>query len=419
MSKKLKIACIGAGCYGAGQMILCEKYIPGSVVAFSDLSREIFDNIIGEYESTGNGSEAGDFKTEINLRSDFKNIPFYTDPDEILQKEDIDAVIIATHCSCHSEMVGRCVAYNKHILLEKPIAINEEDVDNIWHLLKDYPKVATVNFTMRGAPVSLAAKKHVENGDIGKIVSVQYTNNVHYGDGYFRKWMRTKEKIGSLLLQKATHDLDIINSIIALKPLKIAAFGSRQVYGGDKPNDLHCDDCDEKWSCPMSCFKLKLDANKYFPPKRERKCVYAEEIDIDDNHTIIIYYEGGVTASYCQTFNVPHGAAQRGGNFIGTDGMMKLEYYGDYVDGAIGKSHIDIFQYHQKQDSAIHEVYDWGGMSHFDGTEYVMLAKFAQLRGEKTDVKNTIYEGYVSSKMCLAAQKSIETGKIIDLNLEK
>ena len=413
-----KIACIGAGCSGAGQMILCEKYMPGSVVAFSDLSREIFDNIVDEYQSNRNGGEAGDFKTDIGyLRPDFKDIPFYTDADEMLQKEDIDAVIIATHCSSHCEMVEKCVKYNKHILLEKPIAINEEDVNKIWQLLKDYPKVATVNFTMRGAPVSLAAKRHVQNGDIGKIVSVQYTNNVHYGDGYFRKWMRTKEKIGSLLLQKATHDLDIINSIIGLKPLKIAAFGSRLVYGGDMSNDLYCDDCDKKWSCPMSSYKLKLDANKYFPPKRERKCVYAKEIDIDDNHTIIIHYEGGITASYSQTFNVPHGAAQRGANFIGTDGVMKLEYYGDYVDGPIGKSHIDIFQYHQKQDSFIHEVYDWGGMSHFDGTEYVMLGKFDQLMGRETEIKNTIYEGYVSAKMCLAAQKSIETGKIVNLNL--
>jgi predicted dehydrogenase len=415
----MKIACIGAGCSGAGQMILFEKYLPGSVVAFCDLSREIFDNIVDEYQQAKNGGEAGDFKTDIEyLRPDFKDIPFYTDADEMLQKEDIDAVIIATHCSSHSEMVEKCVKYNKHILLEKPIAINEEDVDNIWRLLKDYPKVATVNFTMRGAPVSLAAKRHVQSGDIGKIVSVQYINNVHYGDGYFRKWMRTKEKIGSLLLQKATHDLDIINSIIGLKPLKIAAFGSRLVYGGDMPDELYCDDCDKKWSCPMSSYKLKQDANKYFPPKRERKCVYAREIDIDDNHTIIISYEGGVTTSYSQTFNVPHGAAQRGGNFIGTDGVMKLEYYGDYVDGPIGKSHIDVFQYHQKPDSYIHEVYDWGGVSHFDGSEYVMLGKIAQIEGCKTEIKNTIYEGYVSAKMCLAAQKSIQENKIINLQLD-
>lgn len=423
-SEKLKVGCIGAGCSGTGHLILLEQFEPGCVVAFCDRDRTLFDRILAGYFGGGAGKEAGDFKTDATaLRPSLKNIPFYTDPREMLAKEDINTVVIATYCSSHYEMVKRCVERGVNILLEKPIAITKEDIEGCWQLLRNYPKVITVNFTMRGAPVTLAAVRHMRNGTIGQPVSVQYVNNVHYGDGYFRKWMRTRREVGNLLLQKATHDFDIINTLLNLRPLRVAAFGSRRVYGGDKPNDLTCDACDLKRSCPMSIYRLQLEAAKPLPPPHMRKCVYAQEIDIEDNHTVIIQYEGGVTASYCQTFNAPQRGGQRGGYFIGTDGILHLKYYGDFEETPAGQmmkgnSHLDITRYHQKPGSVIHEVYDWAGHSHFDGTEYVMLGKLNLLRGIPDEAAGAIREGYISAKICLAAQESLETGQVVTLNLD-
>lgn len=424
MTEKLKIACIGAGSSGVGHILLLERYEPNSCVAFCDISRSLFDEIVGGYFANNPAAAAGDFKTDATgLRPDFMDLPFYTDPEEMFDKEDINTVVISSYCSSHAEMVERCVRRNFNILLEKPIAIKESDVEKVWQLLKDYPKVVTVNFTMRGAPVSIAAKRHVQNGDIGKIVSVQYINNVHYGDAYFRGWMRTQKTIGDLFLQKATHDFDIINSIIGLKPVSIAAFGSRLVYGGGKPNDLTCDKCDEKWTCSMSIYRRQLTAAKPLPAKHNRKCVFAREIDIDDNQVVIIQYENGVTASYSQTFNAPAREGQRGGRFIGSEGIMDLKYYGDFVESPqgqilFGNSQIHITQFNAKPGTNILETYDWAGHSHFDGTEYVLLGKLDMLHGRLTDIRNTIEEGYISAKMCLAAQKSIQTCTVVDLNLD-
>lgn len=409
---KLKIACIGAGSSGVGQMILFEQYEPGCCVAFCDRNRKSFDENV-------NGHPYGIDMS--SLRADFRDLPFYTDVDEMLAKEDINTVIIATYCCSHAAMIAKCVQHRLNIVLEKPIAITRHDVEKVWKLLRHYPKVATVNFTMRAAPVSLAAKRHVRNGDIGKITSVQYVNNVHYGDGYFRNWMRTRANIGSLLLQKATHDLDIINSIIGLTPTSIAAFGSRQTYGGNMPNDLTCDACTKKATCAMSIYRRQLDGAKPLPPLDQRRCVYAREIDIDDNHVLIIQYAGGVTASYSQTFNAPSQGGQRGGWFIGTEGIMQLEYYGDFVETPqgetiFGASHLTIRRRNAKPGTRIHEVYDWAGHNHFDGTEYGKLAQLQLLHGHSAEAAGTIREGYISARMCLAAQESIETGKVVALN---
>jgi hypothetical protein len=103
---------------------------------------------------------------------------------------------------------------------------------------------------------------------------------------------------------------------------------------------------------------------------------------------------------------------------------MKLQYYGEFVENSkneiiFGNSQIDITKYNTKPGTKIHEVYDWAGHGHFDGTEYGMLAKLDLLHGRPTEVENTIEEGYISARMCLAAQESIETGKVVRLKLNR
>lgn len=422
--EELKIACIGAGSSGTAHMLWFAQRVPGSVVAFCDLDRSLFDNIVDGYLGQNIGNLAGDFKQDVSgLTKEFKNLPYYTDPDEMLDKEDINTVLICTYCNVHAEMIEKCVKRNLNILTEKPLATTEKDVDRCWELLRDYPKVSTINLTFKPSPITLAAKHHIQGGTIGDIMSVQFVNNVHYGDVFFRKWMRTSEKSDTLLLQKATHDLDLINSLIGLKPLSIAAFGSRLLYGGDMPNDLTCDDCDKKWTCPMSIYRLKVEAAKPFPPKYLRKCVYAKEIDLDDNHVVIIQYEGGVTVSYSQTFNAPLRGGQRGGYFIGSEGIMNLKYYNEFTETPegqmiVGNSSIDITRYHQKPGTRIFELYDWAGQPHFDANTYGFEAKLALLEGRPTEVPNPIVDGYISAKMCLAAQKSIVEKRVVDIELD-
>ncbi len=422
---QLKVACIGAGAAGTGHMVRLEKYLPGCCVAFSDVDRTLFDKIVAGYLGDGDLALAGDLKSEtFPLRPNFRDLPYYREPAEMLAKEDINTVIIASYCSHHAEAVELCVKHGVNILLEKPIAITEADVRKVWKLLKNYPKVATVNFSLRGSPVTESARRHIRNGAIGRIVSVQFVNNVHYGDLYFRKWMRTRKNVGSLLLQKGTHDLDLINYFIGLVPETIAAFGSRQIYGGDKPNDLVCVDCAEKMTCRMSVFRRKLDAARPIPPRERQRCVFAKEIDIDDNQVLAIQYEGGVAASYCQTFNSPFAGGQRGGYFIGTEGIMDFKLYGEFEEhpttGAYvkGTSTIRITRFNDKPGSSLFETHDWADVGHMGSSEYLAEGFLKLLQGGESPMNANIRDGYISAMMCLAAQESIENGRMVKLELE-
>ena len=139
-------------------------------------------------------------------------------------------------------------------------------------------------------------------------------------------------------------------------------------------------------------------------------------IDIDDNHVIIIQYRNGVTASYSQTFNASE--SRRGGCFIGTDGTMELKYYGDIKErhgNQLGTSQIDLtYRYRPPLDKK-QEAFDWLGNPHFNGTEY-MITNFLDATYGKVKPAATIEDGFLSAKMCAAAQKSIEERRVIDLD---
>ncbi len=142
VNEKLKVACIGAGCSGTGQLILLEQFEPGCAVAFCDRNRELFDTIVDGYLGKDNSDAAGDFKTEVTgLRPSFRDLPFYTDVDEMFAKEDINTVVIATYCKSHAEMVEKCVSRESIFFLKSPLQLQKKMLKEFGRFLRTIPKL--------------------------------------------------------------------------------------------------------------------------------------------------------------------------------------------------------------------------------------------------------------------------------------
>lgn len=408
----LRVGLIGAGNAGMGHLLRLERMRPGCAAAFCDPDRTRFDEITSLYLDGGDLRAAGDLRSaSFALRPELRHLPHYVDLEEMLQKENIDLAIIASPDHAHAENVRTCVRHGVNILLEKPIAITRSDVEDVYKMLYDYPKVVTVNFSLRGSAVTESVRKYLQSGTVGKIISVQWTNHVPYGDVYFRNWMRTSEKVGSLLLQKATHDIDLINYFVNDEPTSVYATGSRSYYGGNLPNDLTCDECDLVRTCPMSLHRRHLDAAKPYPPRNQRLCVFAREIDIDDNHQLILRYPCGISASYTQTFLAPAAGACRGGTVVGTEGILEFHFY-DPVSRNPERSSIHITRWDDRPQTTRREVYDTAGLGHFGSSEALAEGLLDLLQGKSSTKNANIRSGYVSALTCLAAQDSIETGQL-------
>ena len=230
---------------------------------------------------------------------------------ELLGRADIDAIAVCSPDNFHEEHALAVLGAGKHLFLEKPMAITTEGCDRILDAWRDSGKRMMIGFNMRYMNMFRVMKEIVDSGAIGEIKAVWVRHFVgRGGDFYFHDWHANKMNTTSLLLQKGSHDIDMIHWITGRYTERVAAFGSLDYFGGDRPNSLTCDTCQEANSCPEA------------QPKSPRKqCAFRQEVDVEDNQTMILQLEGGIQASYLQCHFTPD--YHRNYTFIGTEGRLE------------------------------------------------------------------------------------------------
>lgn len=102
----------------------------------------------------------------------------YTDYSELLANEDIDAVSITTHVSNHLRPAVDALKAGKHVFLEKPMAANVSECDEIIKNVQSTDKFFMVGHICRFDPRYAIAKKNIEEGKIGKVVSLYARRNI-------------------------------------------------------------------------------------------------------------------------------------------------------------------------------------------------------------------------------------------------
>ena len=230
---------------------------------------------------------------------------------ELLDRPDVDAVGICSPDFVHEEHAVAALQAGKHVYLEKPMAITIEGCDRIIRAQKQSGAKLMIGFNMRCMPMFRTMKSIVDSGAIGEIKAVWVRHFVgHGGIFYYHDWHATRENATSLLLQKGSHDIDVVHWIAGSYSKQVAAFGGLDFFGGDKPNDLHCPDCDEKDTCTEVSDNQKLT-----------QCAFRSEVDVEDNNVMIMMLENGIKAAYLQCHFTPD--YHRNYVFIGTEGRLE------------------------------------------------------------------------------------------------
>lgn len=102
------------------------------------------------------------------------SIPHATaDRAELLRRDDIDAVYIATPMQTHVEIALEALDAGKHILVEKPMAMSATDVDMIFERAKQANRFAMEAMWMRYNPLHLDVMSRIEKGLVGTVRSVR------------------------------------------------------------------------------------------------------------------------------------------------------------------------------------------------------------------------------------------------------
>jgi len=210
----------------------------------------------------------------------------------------------------HEEHAVAALEAGKHVFCEKPLAITIAGCDHILESWRHHGQRLMVGFNMRYMNIFRTMKEIVDSGTIGEIKAVWVRHFVGHGsDFYYHDWHASRRNTTSLLLQKGSHDIDMIHWITGRYTTRTAAFGGLDFFGGDMPNDLTCPACERKETC-----------TEYTEGPRVQ-CAFRKEVDVEDNQVMIMELQGGIKAAYLQCHFTPD--YHRNYTFIGTEGRVE------------------------------------------------------------------------------------------------
>lgn len=92
---------------------------------------------------------------------------------ELVNRTDIDAVVIGAETSMHADMVEQAAAAGKAIVLQKPLALTMEQADRIVAAVRDNAVPFTLAWQMRVDPHNLKAKSLLESGEFGRVFMIR------------------------------------------------------------------------------------------------------------------------------------------------------------------------------------------------------------------------------------------------------
>mgnify|MGYP002634335805 CR=1 FL=1 len=150
----------------------------------------------------------------------------YASLDELLADDSVDVVHITSPNRHHFEQTARTLQAGKHVLCEKPLAMNSQQSAEVLRIASESGCVAAVNYNIRYYPLCVEAAEKVRQGEVGELF--------HVTGGYEQDWLfhetdfnwRVLAEDGGELRAVAdigTHWLDLVQFVTDRKVTAVCA----------------------------------------------------------------------------------------------------------------------------------------------------------------------------------------------------
>jgi predicted dehydrogenase len=160
---------------------------------------------------------------DMNIQGEVANCKTYSDWKDLVNDPDIDIVSIVTPPALHVEMACAAMKANKHVVLEKPVAISEEGGRQILETQKETGMVITVDHMIRYNPIMQSFMQLGLSGCFGKLRHAVINNYAQDAALPANHWFWKEELSGGIFIEHGVHFFDIVNALSAQK--------YSQVYG--------------------------------------------------------------------------------------------------------------------------------------------------------------------------------------------
>jgi UDP-N-acetylglucosamine 3-dehydrogenase len=189
--KKLNVGVVGCGSWGRNHARVYKDLESAALLAVADVDQSIAE--------------------EVGVRY---NVDWYTEPDKMFDRSDIEAVSICTPTVTHADIALTAIEAGKHVLVEKPMTDTIDEAKSLIRAAEAQGVYLAVGFVERFNPAVNETIKKISEGAIGEVILA-----------HARRVSRRPLRIGDVGVIKdlAIHDIDIVNQLFKTEAEEVFA----------------------------------------------------------------------------------------------------------------------------------------------------------------------------------------------------
>ncbi len=283
----------------------------------------------------------------------------YTDFDDMLANPEIDAVVIVTSVSSHLELVLKAIGANKHVFVEKPLAITTEEVRVAQAAAGEKPELILMTGYMRRFDPSYAeAKRKIDAGEIGRPIMFRgYSLDPDCGA---ESSPDRGEHNGAWYSEMIVHDVDLARWYLGADVEDIRTIGG--------------------------CYKHK-EFEKYN--------------DIDNACTLMKFTNNAMAMIYTGR-TAPHGSHVES-EIVGTEGIIR-------INPKPARNRIDLYNAHGVVTECVNDY-----LSRFDDAFRLEIQEFVNCIEEGRKPELSVYDSRMVSETANAAYRAYLSGELVTM----
>lgn len=354
--------------------------------------------------------------------------------EELLEQEKLaDCAMVCTQDKMHYEPVIKALEKGYHVLCEKPMSPNKQEIMEMGAMAEKYDRILSICHVLRYSPFFTKIKSLLEDGKIGRLMSIQQIEEVgywHHAHSFVRGNWRNAEESSPMILQKCCHDMDILLWLVGSHCKRISSFGERTFFREENAPEhapAYClDGCPDRDTCPYYAPKFYLEHEKAvedgliyavtndISPQNVTKvlktspygrCVFHCDNTVVDHQVVNLEFENQVHVSFAMCAFTKQCAREI--NLMGTTGQIR---------GNMETGRIEVLDF---VSGTVENIQLHTPAKGHSGSDTAMMKEFVRTVAGEMPVKTRAAISVESHLIALAAEEARVSGQVIDMNTYK
>jgi scyllo-inositol 2-dehydrogenase (NAD+) len=155
-----------------------------------------------------------------NFSDQFPNVEVFSDYHDLLDKKEVQAVIIASSTTTHGKIIMESLKAGKAVFCEKPVTLDMDEANRIRTVLAETKGFLMIGFMRRFDDAYMLGKKHIESGELGEPVSMNLISRDPSAPP-----LEFAKSSGGLVLDMCVHDIDLARWFLGGEVKRVYAQG--------------------------------------------------------------------------------------------------------------------------------------------------------------------------------------------------